>query len=138
MTKTTVTREEVLQAHLGGKVGLALPRPVKTPRDLCLAYTPGVAMAVKEIAAHPERSFDITARSNLVAVVSDGTAILGLGDLGALASVPVMEGKAVLFKSFGDVDGWPVPLAHCRKGGQDTGPTDPQRVIDCVAAMAPM
>ena len=138
MSKTTVTREEVLQFHLGGKVGLALPRPVKTPRDLCLAYTPGVAMAVKELAAHPARSFEITARSNLVAVVSDGTAILGLGDLGALASVPVMEGKAVLFKSFGDVDGWPVPLAHCRKGGQDTGPTDPQRVIDCVAALAPM
>jgi malate dehydrogenase (oxaloacetate-decarboxylating)(NADP+) len=138
MTKTTVTREEVLQFHLGGKVGLALPKPVRTPRDLCLAYTPGVAQAVKEIAAHPETSFSLTARSNLVAVVSDGTAILGLGDLGALASVPVMEGKAVLFKSFGDVDGWPVPLAHCRKGGADTGPTDPQRVIDCVLAMAPM
>lgn len=138
MSKTTVTREEVLQFHLGGKVGLALPRPVRSQRDLCLAYTPGVAMAVKELAAHPERSFEITSRANLVAVVSDGTAILGLGDLGALASVPVMEGKAVLFKSFGDVDGWPVPLARCRKGGQDTGPTDPQRVIDCVAAMAPM
>ncbi len=138
MSKNTVTREEVLEFHLGGKVGLALPRPVRSQRDLCLAYTPGVAMAVKELAAHPERSFEITARSNLVAVVSDGTAILGLGDLGALASVPVMEGKAVLFKSFGDVDGWPVPLARCRKGGLDTGPTDPQRVIDCVAAMAPM
>jgi malate dehydrogenase (oxaloacetate-decarboxylating)(NADP+) len=138
MTKTTVTREEVLQFHLGGKVGLALPRPVRTQRELCLAYTPGVAMAVKEIAANPASSFDITARSNLVAVVSDGTAILGLGDLGALASVPVMEGKAVLFKSFGDVDGWPVPLARCRQGGKDTGPTDPQRIIDCVAAMAPM
>jgi malate dehydrogenase (oxaloacetate-decarboxylating)(NADP+) len=138
MTKTVVTREEVLQFHVGGKVGLALPRPVKSQRDLCLAYTPGVAMAVKELAAHPARSFEFTARHNLVAVVSDGTAILGLGDLGALASVPVMEGKAVLFKSFGDVDGWPVPLARCRKGGQDTGPTDPQRVIDCVAAMAPM
>ena len=138
MTKNTVTREEVLQFHQGGKVGLALPKPLRTPRDLCLAYTPGVAQAVKEIAAHPETSFSLTARSNLVAVVSDGTAILGLGDLGALASVPVMEGKAVLFKSFGDVDGWPVPLAHCRKGGADTGPTDPQRVIDCVAALAPM
>ncbi|MFZ4396530.1 MAG: malic enzyme-like NAD(P)-binding protein [Kiritimatiellia bacterium] len=138
MSNNTVTREQVLEFHLGGKVGLALPRPVRSQRDLCLAYTPGVAMAVKELAAHPERSFEITARSNLVAVVSDGTAILGLGDLGALASVPVMEGKAVLFKSFGDVDGWPVPLARCRKGGLDTGPTDPQRVIDCVAAMAPM
>jgi malate dehydrogenase (oxaloacetate-decarboxylating)(NADP+) len=138
MAKTIVTREEVLRFHVGGKVGLHLPKPVRSPRDLCLAYTPGVALAVKEIAARPAASFDITARRNLVAVVSDGTAILGLGDLGALASIPVMEGKAVLFKSFGDVDGWPVPLAHCRKGGQDTGPTDPQRVIDCVLAMAPM
>jgi len=138
MNKTSVTREDVLAFHRGGKIGLALPKPLKTPRDLCLAYTPGVALAVKEIAAHPERSFDLTARSNLVAVVSDGTAILGLGDLGALASVPVMEGKAVLFKAFGDVDGWPVPLARCRRGGANTGPTDPQRVIDCVAALAPM
>jgi malate dehydrogenase (oxaloacetate-decarboxylating)(NADP+) len=138
MAKTIVTREEVLRFHIGGKVGLHLPKPVRTPGDLCLAYTPGVALAVKEIAARPAASFDITARRNLVAVVSDGTAILGLGDLGALASIPVMEGKAVLFKSFGDVDGWPVPLAHCRKGGQDTGPTDPQRVIDCVLALAPM
>lgn len=138
MAKTSVTREQVLDFHLGGKVGLALPRPVRSQRDLCLAYTPGVALAVKEIAAHPEQSFAITSRSNLVAVVSDGTAILGLGDLGAQASVPVMEGKAVLFKSFGDVDGWPVPLARCRRDGKDTGPTDPQRVIDCVAALAPM
>ena len=138
MNKTSVTREDVLEFHRGGKIGLALPKSLKTPRDLCLAYTPGVALAVKEIAAHPERSFDLTARSNLVAVVSDGTAILGLGDLGALASVPVMEGKAVLFKAFGDVDGWPVPLARCRRNGADTGPTDPQRVIDCVAALAPM
>jgi len=138
MAKVSITREEVLQFHLGGKIGLALPKPVRSTHDLCLAYTPGVALAVKEIAAHPEQSFSITGRKNLVAVVSDGTAILGLGDLGALASVPVMEGKAVLFKSFGDVDGWPVPLAKCRKDGKDTGPTDPQRVIDVVAALAPM
>lgn len=138
MNNTSVTREDVFEYHRGGKIALALPKPLQTPRDLCLAYTPGVALAVKEIAAQPARAFDLTARGNLVAVVSDGTAILGLGDLGALASVPVMEGKAVLFKAFGDVDGWPVPLAHCRRGGQDTGPTDPQRVIDCVAALAPM
>jgi malate dehydrogenase (oxaloacetate-decarboxylating)(NADP+) len=71
-------------------------------------------------------------------VVSDGTAILGLGDLGASASIPVMEGKAVLFKAFGDVDAWPVPLDHCRKGGGNAGKTDPQRVIDAVMAIAPM
>jgi malate dehydrogenase (oxaloacetate-decarboxylating)(NADP+) len=138
MARIVVTREEVLQAHLNGKVGVRLTRPLRSTRDLCLAYTPGVAMAVKEIAARPEASFEITARRNLVAVVSDGTAILGLGDLGALASVPVMEGKAVLFKSFGDVDAWPVPLARCRRDGKDTGPTDPQRVIDAVLALAPM
>ncbi len=136
--KLTVTREQVLEFHLGGKIRLGLPRPVASQRDLCLAYTPGVAQAVKELAAFPEKSFDYTSRGNLVAVVSDGTAILGLGDLGALASVPVMEGKAVLFKSFGDVDAWPVPLGRCRQGGLDTGKTDPQRIIDVVAALAPM
>ena len=131
-------REEVLAYHQGGKVGVRLTAPLKTQNDLCLAYTPGVAHAVKEIAAHPESVFDCTAKRNLVAVVSDGTAILGLGDLGATASIPVMEGKAVLFKSFGDVDAWPVPLDHCRIGGANSGKTDPQRVIDAVMALAPM
>ena len=133
----TFSREEVLKFHQGGKVAVHLPKPLKTKEDLCLAYTPGVALAVKEIAARPAAAFDCTAKSNLVAVVSDGTAILGLGDLGAAASIPVMEGKAVLFKAFGDVDAWPVPLARCRQGGQDVGKTDPQRVIDAVAALAP-
>ena len=132
------SREEVLKFHEGGKVGVNLTRPLKTQEDLCLAYTPGVAHAVKEIAAKPEAVFSCTAKRNLVAVVSDGTAILGLGDLGAAASIPVMEGKAVLFKAFGDVDAWPVPLANCRKDGKDTGKTDPRRVIDAVAAIAPM
>ena len=130
-------REEVLTYHQGGKVAVRLPKPLKTKDDLCLAYTPGVAHAVKEIAATPARVYDVTAKSNLVGVVSDGTAILGLGDLGAAASIPVMEGKAVLFKSFGDVDAWPVPLAHCRKDGLDTGKTDPKRVIEAVKAIAP-
>jgi malate dehydrogenase (oxaloacetate-decarboxylating)(NADP+) len=131
------TREEVLAFHRGGKVAVALPKPLKTKEDLCLAYTPGVAHAVKEIAADPAAAFTCTAKGNLVAVVSDGTAILGLGDLGAAASIPVMEGKAVLFKAFADVDAWPVPLARCRRDGLDTGKTDPQRVIDAVAALAP-
>ena len=134
----TFSKEEVLKFHEGGKVGVNLTRPLKTQEDLCLAYTPGVAWAVKEIAANPEAVFSCTAKKNLVAVVSDGTAILGLGDLGAAASIPVMEGKAVLFKAFGDVDAWPVPLGCCRKDGKDTGKTDPQRVIDAVAAIAPM
>ena len=131
-------RDRVLAYHQGGKVALRLPRPLRTVDDLCLAYTPGVADAVKELAANPLAAFDYSAKSNLVAVVSDGTAILGLGDLGATASIPVMEGKAVLFKAFGDVDGWPVPLNHCRVGGADAGKTDPQRVIDSVLAIAPM
>ena len=131
------SREEVLAYHKGGKVGVTLPTPLKTKDDLCLAYTPGVAHAVKAIAENPAAVYDCTAKANLVAVVSDGTAILGLGDLGAAASIPVMEGKAVLFKSFGDVDAWPVPLAHCRQDGKDTGKTDPQRVIDAVMAIAP-
>ena len=131
------TREEVLAYHKGGKVGVTLPTPLKTKDDLCLAYTPGVAHAVKAIAENPSAIYDCTAKPNLVAVVSDGTAILGLGDLGAAASIPVMEGKAVLFKSFGDVDAWPVPLAHCRQDGKDTGKTDPKRVIEAVKMLAP-
>ncbi|MBQ2630896.1 MAG: malate dehydrogenase [Kiritimatiellae bacterium] len=130
-------KEEVLAFHRGGKVAVSLPKPLRTKDDLCLAYTPGVAHAVKAVAAEPKSVYEVTAKPNLVAVVSDGTAILGLGDLGAAASIPVMEGKAVLFKSFGDVDAWPVPLDHCRVGGASSGKTDPQRVIDAVAAIAP-
>ena len=138
MAKMALSREEVLEFHKGGKVGVRLAKPLETQKDLCLAYTPGVALAVKELARSPETVFDYSAKKNLVAVVSDGTAILGLGDLGATASIPVMEGKAVLFKSFADVDAWPVPLGHCRQGGKDVGKTDPQRVIDAVMAIAPM
>ena len=130
-------RDEVLKFHRGGKVAVRLPKPLKTKDDLCLAYTPGVAQAVQEIATRPESVYEVTAKSNLVGVVSDGTAILGLGDLGAAASIPVMEGKAVLFKSFGVVDAWPVPLNCCRKDGKNEGKTDPERVIAAVKAIAP-
>ena len=130
-------KEAVLKYHQGGKVAVKLPSPLKTKDDLCLAYTPGVAHAVKDIAENPEEVFEVTSKSNLVAVVSDGTAILGLGDLGAAASIPVMEGKAVLFKSFGDVDAWPVPLNCCRIDGKNTGKTDPKRVIEAVKMIAP-
>lgn len=133
-----ICREEILAYHQGGKVGVRLTKPLKGPADLSLAYTPGVAEPVKVIAAEPGQVHNITAKSNLVAVVSDGTAILGLGDLGATASIPVMEGKAVLFKAFADVDAWPVPLEFCRQGGQSTGKTDPARVIDTVARLACM
>ena len=133
----TFDKQSVLDFHQGGKVAVRLPKPLKTKDDLCLAYTPGVAHAVREIAANPASVYDVTAKSSLVAVVSDGTAILGLGDLGAAASIPVMEGKAVLFKAFGDVDAWPVPLDCCRQDGKSTGKTDPERVIAAVKALAP-
>ncbi len=133
-----ITTEDIYKYHLGGKVGMCATRPLRSVRDLCLAYTPGVAEAVKAIHADADAVNRLTAKRDLVAVVTDGTAILGLGDLGASASIPVMEGKAVLFKVFGDVNGWPVPLNHCRLGGENAGPTDPQRVIDAVCALAPM
>ena len=130
-------KEEVMAYHKGGKVAVKLPRELKTKDDLCLAYTPGVAHAVKAIAANPDDVYACSAKPNLVAVVSDGSAILGLGDLGATASIPVMEGKAVLFKAFGDVDAWPVPVNHCRMDGKNTGKTDPKRVIEAVKMIAP-
>ena len=132
-----IDKDAVLAYHKGGKVAVSLPKPLKTKDDLSLAYTPGVAQAVKEIAARPDAVYDVTAKRNLVAVVTDGTAILGLGDLGATASIPVMEGKAVLFKSFAGVDAWPVPLDACREGGKNVGKTDPERVIAAVKAIAP-
>ena len=132
-----IGKEEVIAYHRGGKIAVRLPKGLKTKDDLCLAYTPGVAQAVLAIDDDPAAVWDVTAKPNLVAVVSDGTAILGLGDRGAAASIPVMEGKAVLFKSFGDVDAWSVPLGACRRDGGETGPTDPERVIAAVKAIAP-
>jgi malate dehydrogenase (oxaloacetate-decarboxylating)(NADP+) len=103
----TVTRQEALDFHSQGRPGkleITPTKPMATQRDLSLAYSPGVAEPVKAIAADPSTAYDYTARGNMVAVISNGTAILGLGNLGALASKPVMEGKAVLFKRFADVD----------------------------------
>ncbi|MDP6849228.1 MAG: hypothetical protein QGI24_10625, partial [Kiritimatiellia bacterium] len=113
----SITIEEILDYHIGGKVGMVCTKSLDSVRDLCIAYTPGVAEPVREIHKDISNLKRYTAKNNLVAVVSDGTAILGLGDLGASASIPVMEGKGVLFKAFGDVDGWPVPLNGCRQGG---------------------
>src|SRR3954468_4849590 len=87
-----------------GKLEIVATKPMATQRDLSLAYSPGVAAPVKAIAQDPHKAFDYTTRGNMVAVISNGTAILGLGNLGALASKPVMEGKSVLFKRFADVD----------------------------------
>ncbi|MDE2463141.1 MAG: NADP-dependent malic enzyme [Alphaproteobacteria bacterium] len=105
--RPSFTEEEVLAFHAGGKPGkieIAPTKPMSTQRDLSLAYSPGVAVPVRAIAERADAVFDYTAKGNLVAVISNGTAILGLGDLGPLASKPVMEGKAVLFKRFADVD----------------------------------
>ncbi|MBW7852288.1 MAG: NADP-dependent malic enzyme, partial [Rhodospirillales bacterium] len=87
-----------------GKIEIIATKPLTTQRDLSLAYSPGVAAPCLHIARDPTLAYDYTAKGNLVAVISNGTAVLGLGDLGALASKPVMEGKAVLFKRFADVD----------------------------------
>src|SRR3954463_14724886 len=106
--RPSFTDEEALAFHAGpkpGKLEITPTKPMATQRDLTLAYSPGVAVPVRAIAANPDAAYDYTARGNLVAVISNGTAILGLGDLGALASKPVMEGKAVLFKRFADIDG---------------------------------
>jgi malate dehydrogenase (oxaloacetate-decarboxylating)(NADP+) len=101
------TREDALEYHSGGrrgKIAVVPTKPASTQRDLSLAYSPGVAEPCREIARDPEEVFRYTARGNLVAVVSNGTAVLGLGDIGPLAAKPVMEGKAVLFKRFADID----------------------------------
>ena len=87
-----------------GKIEIIASKPLVTQRDLALAYSPGVAAPCLEIEKDPSTAYDYTIRGNLVAVISNGTAVLGLGDIGALASKPVMEGKAVLFKRFADVD----------------------------------
>ncbi|ABF54497.1 NADP-dependent malic enzyme [Sphingopyxis alaskensis] len=122
-------REALLYHEHGrpGKIEIVASKPMATQRDLSLAYSPGVAVPVKAIAEDPARAYDYTIKGNLVAVISNGTAILGLGNLGALASKPVMEGKAVLFKRFADVDSIDLEV--------DT--EDPQRFIEAVELLAP-
>jgi malate dehydrogenase (oxaloacetate-decarboxylating)(NADP+) len=110
----SVTDQEALKFHAEGRPGkleVVPTKPMATQRDLSLAYSPGVAVPVKAIAEDPATAFDYTSRGNMVAVISNGTAILGLGNLGALASKPVMEGKAVLFKRFADVDSIDLEIA---------------------------
>jgi len=128
--KTSFTEREALFYHSTirpGKIEIIASKPMATQRDLSLAYSPGVAAPVEAIARDPACAAEYTARSNLVAVISNGTAILGLGNLGALASKPVMEGKSVLFKRFADVDSIDIEL--------DT--EDPEAFINAVALMEP-
>ena len=113
MSENKITREEALNFHLEpapGKWEVIATVPMTTQRDLSLAYSPGVAVPCEEIAQEPERAYDYTNKGNLVAVISNGTAVLGLGNLGALGSKPVMEGKSVLFKRFADVNSIDIEL----------------------------
>lgn len=105
-----ISKEEVLTYHKQGKIGIDLTKPCDSQHELSLAYTPGVAIPCLEIAKDENLSFEYTNRSNLVAVISDGSAVLGLGNIGPLASKPVMEGKSVLFKKFAHVDAFDIEL----------------------------
>ena len=128
--RPTFTDEEALSFHAGpkpGKLEINPTKPMATQRDLSLAYSPGVAVPVRAIAENPDAVFDYTSRGNLVAVITNGTAILGLGNLGAAAAKPVMEGKAVLFKRFADVDAIDLEV--------DT--TDVDAFINCVRYLGP-
>ncbi|HEY6018243.1 MAG TPA: NAD-dependent malic enzyme [Gaiellaceae bacterium] len=114
--------------HLGGKIEVVAKTPVKNREDLSMAYTPGVARVCRAIADDPEKVWNLTIKQHAVAVVTDGTAVLGLGDIGPAAALPVMEGKAMLFKEFGGVDAFPICL--------DT--TDEDEIVACVKAIAPV
>ncbi|MGF1545090.1 MAG: NADP-dependent malic enzyme [Parvularculaceae bacterium] len=127
---TKFSDDEALEFHAKGKPGkleVTPTKPMATQRDLSLAYSPGVAVPVKAIAENPDLAYDYTSKGNMVAVISNGTAILGLGDLGALASKPVMEGKSVLFKRFADIDS--IDL--------EVDASDPETFINCVKHLGP-
>jgi malate dehydrogenase (oxaloacetate-decarboxylating) len=120
--------DRVFLAHLGGKIEITGRLPLKTRDDLSMAYTPGVARVSKAIAEDPERVWNLTIKRNTVAVVSDGTAVLGLGDIGPEGALPVMEGKALLFKEFAGVDAFPICLAT----------KDPDEIVRVVRDIAPV
>ena len=115
-------------AHIGGKIGILNRIPVKTRDDLSMAYTPGVARVCKDIHDNPENAYKYTIKGNSIAVITDGTAVLGLGDIGTKAALPVMEGKAMLFKEFADIDAWPICLET----------KDVEEIIRTVKAIAPV
>jgi malate dehydrogenase (oxaloacetate-decarboxylating) len=119
--------DRTLELHKGGKLFTGLSAELTTRDDLSMAYTPGVARVCSAIAEDPSKAFEYTIKQNTVAVVSDGSAVLGLGDIGPAAAMPVMEGKAALFKAFGGVDAFPICL--------DT--QDPDEIVEIVKAMAP-
>lgn len=117
----------IFLAHLGGKIEIAVKKPLKTRMDLSTFYTPGVAEVSLAIHDDPQKAYSLTMKGNAVAVVTDGTAVLGLGDIGPTAALPVMEGKAMLFKEFGGVDALPICLAT----------KDPDRIVETVKYISP-
>lgn len=120
-------QQEAINYHQGGKVGISPKTKLESFSDLSLAYSPGVAYPCKEIQADPLSSYSLTSKGNLVAVISNGTAVLGLGDIGALASKPVMEGKSVLFKKFANIDSFDIEIDE----------KDPKKLISIIKAIAP-
>jgi malate dehydrogenase (oxaloacetate-decarboxylating) len=120
--------DRVFLAHLGGKLEVRPRLPLKTREDLSMVYTPGVARVSRAIAEDPEKVWNLTIKRNSVVIVSDGTAVLGLGDIGPEAALPVMEGKAVLFKEFAGIDAFPLCLAT----------KDPDEIVRVVEAVAPV
>jgi malate dehydrogenase (oxaloacetate-decarboxylating) len=120
------TSDRTFLMHLGGKIEMVSKIPLKTRSDLSMAYTPGVARVCEAIAKDPEKAYTLTIKKNTVAVISDGTAVLGLGDIGPAAAMPVMEGKCQLFKEFGGVDAFPICL--------DT--KDPHEIVETVKRIA--
>ncbi len=123
-------REEALEFHrqARGKIAIHSKVPCQTQHDLSLAYTPGVAEPCREIEKNPDDVYQYTSKGNIVAVVTDGTAVLGLGDIGPLAAIPVMEGKAILFKNFAGIDAFPISIAS----------KDPSVIVDTVARIEPV
>ncbi|MDX6643191.1 MAG: hypothetical protein QOD76_1153, partial [Solirubrobacteraceae bacterium] len=121
------TTDRTFLIHVGGKIEQQNKHPVKTRDDLSMAYTPGVARVCSAIHEDPSKAFQYTIKRNTVAVVSDGTAVLGLGDIGPEAAMPVMEGKAMLFKEFGGVDAFPICLSS----------KDPDEIVRAVELIAP-
>src|SRR6202166_1148686 len=130
MQKKQIRREEALEYHSKGKPGkieVVPTKEAKTQRDLSLAYSPGVAEPCKEISLNKDEVYKYTAKGNLVAVITNGTAVLGLGNIGPEAAKPVMEGKGLLFKIFADIDVFDIELAAA----------DPEIFIQTVKALAP-
>jgi malate dehydrogenase (oxaloacetate-decarboxylating) len=122
------SHDRTYKLHEGGKISVTTKTPLQRQADLAMAYTPGVGRICREIADHPERVFDLTVKQNMVAIVSDGSAVLGLGNLGPEGAMPVMEGKAMLFKEFGNVDAFPICLIT-----QDT-----DEIINVVKQISPV